>query len=214
MTVALFVLAFGLAAAPAAKDAKEKKAAPLLPKIAAFLPGESLTYDISWSDAVRAGTAVMEVRPEQLAGGRQVLRLVVTSRTVGIVDKLYPLGDTVESVFDPDILESLSYDLEERHRGRTRRLTLAFDHESNTVLRRRNEDPPQTLEIPDPVQDPLSALYYLRTRQSLTVGESVSFNVFGGSESAPVEVLILGRERVETPAGEFSAIKLKAYKGL
>ena len=95
-------LLFGLAAVPVAFSKGKKPAASLPPRIQAFQPGESLTYDVSWSDRVRAGTAVMEVKGERLSNGREVLRFVVTSRTVGVVGKLYPIGDMVQSVFDLD----------------------------------------------------------------------------------------------------------------
>jgi hypothetical protein len=184
------------------------------PQIKAFEAGETLTYDISWLNLVRAGTAVLTVREERRSDGSEVLRFVVTSRTVGIVRKLYPLGNVVQSVFSPRLMQSLSYSLEERHGKKTRRRELVFDHANKTVRSRRNQDPPKTLSVPEEVQDPLSALYYLRTRRDFAVGPPVTFTVFDGSESVGVEVRTLGRELVKTPAGGFSTLKVRAQKGL
>jgi hypothetical protein len=183
-------------------------------RIEAFQPGESLTYNVSWSKAVKAGTAVLEVKGERFPDGREVLRFIVTSRTVGIMGRFYPLGDTVQSVFDPKTMQSLSYSLQARHGKRTRRRELVFDHVNRTVVSRLNDDPPKTLDIPDQVQDALSALYYLRTRNDFAVDKPIIIEVFDGDTSRSIEVLTLGREKVKTPAGEFSTIKIKAPEGI
>jgi hypothetical protein len=183
-------------------------------RIEAFQPGESLTYNVSWSKAVKAGSAVLEVKGERLPDGREVLRFIVTSRTVGIMGRFYPLGDTVQSVFDPKTLQSLSYSLQARHGKRTRRRELVFDHVNRTVVSRLNDDPPKTLDIPGQVQDALSALYYLRTRNDFVVDKPIVIEVFDGGTSRSIEVLTLGREKVKTLAGEFNAIKIRASGGI
>jgi hypothetical protein len=156
----------------------------------------------------------MEVKGERLADGREVLRFIVTSRTEGALGRLYPIGDTVESVFDLATMQSLSYSSVESHGKKTRRKSLNFDHANRTVTMALNEDPLKTSPIPDRVQDNLSALYYLRTRDDFVVGKPITFEAFDSGSSVTVEIQTLGREQVKTPAGEFSTIKVKAYKGL
>jgi hypothetical protein len=211
---ALGFLLFGLAPVPVAFSVEKTLAASLPPRIQAFQPGESLTYDVSWSNRVKAGSAVMEVKGERLPNGREVLRFVVTSRTVGAVGKLYPLGDSVQSVFDPSIMQSLSYSLRESHGRKTRRKDMAFDHVNRTVTIQLNNDPLKTQAIPDRVQDNLSSLYYLRTREDFIIGKPITFEAFDSGNSVAVEVQTLGREQVNTPAGAFATIKVRAYKGL
>jgi hypothetical protein len=183
------------------------------PRIEAFAPGETLTYDVSWSDRVKAGSATMEVRGERLADGRDVLRFIVTSHTVGALGRLYPIGDMVQSVFDPVSMQSLSYTSLETHGQKTRRKSLDFNHDKRKVTIALNEDPLRTYDIPDRVQDNLSSLYYLRTQKDFVAGTPITFDSFD-SERTAVEIQILGREQVKTPAGEFSTIKVKAFKGL
>ncbi len=202
---------------PKAQGEQEGQAAtalPALPQIKAFQPGESLSYDISWSNMLKAGTAVMEVQRERLADGKEALRFSVTSHTVGIVNSLYQLGDTVQSVFDPETMQSLSFSLRERHGRKTRRRDLIFDYERKIVTIRLNDDPPETVAIPDRVQDSLTALYYLRTREDFTPGRPISFQAFDSDKIWDVEVQTLARERVKTPAGDFVTIKVRAYRGL
>ncbi|MGE5174502.1 MAG: DUF3108 domain-containing protein [Betaproteobacteria bacterium] len=213
-TLASCLLSLGLVLVSGAFSAEEQPIASPLQHIHAFRPGETLTYDISWSNIVTAGVAVMEVKQETTPDGREVLRFIVSSHSTGIVNKFYSLGDTVQSVFDPQSMQSLSFSLRESHGKKTRRRELVFDHAQRTVVSRLNDDPPETLTIPDPVQDSLSAIYYLRTRDDFTASKPVTMNVFDSDKSWSVEVQILGRNKVKTPAGEFTTIKVRAYKGL
>jgi len=207
---ALCLLMLSLAIVPAAFGAR---AASRTTPITAFQPGETLTYDVSWSSVVKAGTAVMEVKEEKTAEGK-LLRLILNSRTEGVLGKLYPLGDTVQSVFDPQMMESLSYSLKANRKGRMKHRETVFDHRLKTATTTVNDGPPETLSIPDPAQDSLSAVYYLRTREDLASGGTVTFNVFDSGTTTSVEVKTVGKETVKTPAGEFSTIKVSAHKGL
>jgi hypothetical protein len=208
------VLIFGLLLPPGAFGAEQQPPPPPLTPIKAFLPGESLTYVVTWSGTVKIGTAVMEVKAERLSDGREVLRFVSTSRTEGLVGSLYPLGDTIQSVFDPAIMQSLSFSLRQKQGKKLRSRDLEFDHVHRTVAFRKNEEPLKTVTIPDPVQDNLSSIYYLRTREDFTADKPIIFETFDSGKSLTVEVHVLGREKVKTPAGEFDTIKVKAYKGL
>ncbi len=213
-TFVFIILAGLLVFAPGAPAEQKGAAAPAVSKIKAFQPGESLSYDISWSNLMKAGVAVLEVRGETLPGGKKTLRFVVTSRSLGVLDKLYQLGDMIESVFDPEALQSLSYSLRAQHGKKTRRRDITFDYEKKAATSRLNEDPPETVAIPGPVQDPLTALYYLRTLQDFSTDHPATFKAFDSDSVSEVEVQTLGRERVKTPAGEFATIRILLRRGL
>ncbi len=208
------VLALGLVLCAAVPGAESQPFPVPSQQIKAFKPGESLNYNISWSKMLRAGTALMEVKEEPLPDGRKVLRFVVTSQTVGLVDTLYELGDTVQSVFDPETMQSLSFSLRERHGKKARRRDLVFDHEHRKVTILLNNDPPKIVAIPERIQDSLTALYYLRTREDFTAGKPIVFDAFDGDKSWAIKIETLGRETVKTPAGKFATIKVRAYRGL
>lgn len=204
-------LALGLALVPHAVGAEEQSIVSPPPRIQAFKPGERLTYEISWSKIITAGTAVMEVKEERLPNGRTVLRFIATSRSVGAVDAIYPVNDIVQSVFDPRTMQSLSFDLNESHGKKKKRRTLTFDHGTRTAVSTLNNEPPKTLTIPDQVQDALSSLYELRTREDFTIGKTHVIKVHDSGKTWSVEVHTLGREKVKTPAGEFDTIKVKTF---
>ncbi len=212
VTVLLFALVLMLVSRSSGAD--EQTIAPMPRGIQAFHPGEMLIYEISWSKIISAGVATMEVRDETMPDGKAVVRFVVTGHSAGLVDKIFPVDDSVQSVFDPRLMQSLSYSLRESF-GRKKRLRVVeFDHGQKTAVSRLNEDPTETLTIPDPVQDGLSALYYLRTREDFTIGKHIDLDVLDSGKIWSVEVHILSREKVTTPAGEFNTIKVKTYPKL
>ncbi len=210
-SAALYFLALCLAFVPHAFSVDKQTADPPFPPIRAFAPGETLTYDISWSNIITAGVAVMEVKEKKLPNGRTALMFIATSRSVGIVDKFYRVQDRIESCFDPQIMQSLSFKLSESHGKRKRRRALSFDHVNRTVTSTLNNNPPQILTIKDQVQDALSSLFYLRTKEDFTIGGTHIIEVHDSGKNWSVEVHTLAREQVKTPAGVFDTIKVKTY---
>jgi hypothetical protein len=189
--------------------AAEQTIGPLPAGIQAFHPGETLTYVVSWSRMVSAGTVTMTVERSQLPDEREVLMFAVRGRTRGLVDRVFPVDNTVQSVFDPQLMQSLSYSLRESFGNKKRLRATDFDHAKKTAVCRLNEDPPMTLAIPDPVQDGLSLLYFLRTREDLMIGRQMDIDVVDSGKIWSVEVAILAREKVATAAGEFDTIKIR-----
>jgi len=172
--------------------------------------GEKLTYNISWSNILQAGTSVMEVRDERTADNRPAYRVISAARSSQLVSAFYPVMDTVQSVMDARELCSLSYSLSESHGGKKRRKEMVFDHENGTVRIVTNGSA-ETFSIPDHVQDALSSLYYLRTRDDFVTGKAIIIDVHEGGKNWSVEVQTLGRERLKTALGEFNTIKVKTY---
>jgi len=187
------------------------------PGIQALQPGETLTYDVSWSRMLTAGTAVLEIKEERLPDGKPGLKFLVIGRSVGIVDAVYPVYDTVQSIFDPQIMKSLSYSMHQNYNKKKRNLDVIFDHQRKIAISTLNEDAPKTLDTPEQVQDGLSFLYYLRTVDEFTIGKVIAINVLDVDKIWSIEVQTLGRETVKTQAGKFSTIKVKTrplHKGV
>jgi len=192
---------------PAHKDqvlpAITKKALP-------FHPGEVLTYTISWSKVFSAGTAVMEVKKDQTSAGKDAFRFVSTAKSIGMVDTFYPVRDVVQSLFDPVACESLLYSLDQSHGTRKKKRQLVFDHEKRNVVYTA-DGVREVIDIKEGTQDALSALYYLRTRSDFIEGKTIVMEIHDSGKNWSVEVHVLGREKITTPAGEFNTIKVKTY---
>jgi hypothetical protein len=177
----------------------------------AFQAGETLTYTITWSDVVEAGTAVLEVKAaETTKNGRRAFRLISTARTSGLVSKFYRVEDRIQSTMDNEELYTLAYSLDQKHGSRKKRREMTFDQSAGTVQVLRDGIPEQ-FTVPERVQDALSSLYYARTRQDFTVGKPILIDVYDDGRTWSVELQTLGREKITTPLGEFNAIKVKTY---
>lgn len=176
----------------------------------AFQTGERLAYTVSWSDFIRAGKAAMEVRAEKTPEGRDVFRVVSTARSAGLVKVFYTVRDTVQSTIDAEELYSLSYSIDQRHGHRTKQRQLFFDQERQ-IVRSVSNGVEETYDVSPRIQDALSSLYYLRTRDDLAPGTSLHIDVFDGGKNWAVEVKTMGREKLDTILGKVDTIKVMTY---
>jgi len=210
LPVLVFLIILCSILAPVPGHASERAEQPTTKAHHPFHPGEKLTYTISWSNVFSAGTAVMEIKKEKAENGGDVLRFISTARTIGVVDKFYPVRDTVHSVVDYRTLHSISYDLNSRHGKKKKQRMLLFDHEEGTVSY-SSGGAKETLGIPENTQDALSSLYYIRTKPEFIEGKTIIVDIHDSGKNWAVEVHVLGRERIKTPVGEFNTIKVKTY---
>lgn len=176
----------------------------------AFAPGERLQYAVSWSRILDAGVASMEVRQEQAPDGKKALRIVSTARSTGLAGKIYPVMDTVESLMDAEEMYSLFYDVDQKHGRRRKKRTAIFDQTAHTA-RLTTDGVEETYEVPPRIQDPLSSLYYIRTLTDFTPGTPIIVDIHEKGKNWSVEVQVLGKEKIETPLGNFDTVKIKTF---
>ena len=197
--------------APADTDPEQKPIHNIVTVNHAFSAGERLTYLISWSNIIDAGTAVMEVKEEKQTDGKKVYRLVSTARSSGLVSKFYKVNDTIESIIDPEQLYSLSYRLDQSHGKRKKKREMTFNQAEGTVVIVDADGRQDTYNTPPGILDPLSSLYYARTRQDFIVGKPIFIDVDEDGKNWAVEVQTIGREKIKTSFGKFNTIKVKTY---
>ncbi len=176
----------------------------------AFMAGERLSYTISWSGLLKAGTATMEVATDKTPDGTKTYRLVSTARSSAFVTVFYPVNDVIQSVVDAEKLGSISYISDQSH-GKRRRINLQYFDQAKQRVKSVNNGVTEIKDTPPHIQDALSALYYLRTRNDLEVGKTIIIDVFDGGKTWSVVVGIIGREKVETFRGEVNTIKVLTY---
>lgn len=168
-----------------------------------FGPGESLRFSVQYG-FIHAGSAYLEVPEVADWNGRPVWRLVARAESNGFFDKVYKVRNRIESMWDHDSLFSWRY-FEDRHEGHyTANDTMRFEPDSGKVHYKNG----QVYEVPAHVQDALSAFYFTRF-QALPIGGSIFFDYHASRKSAPMEVKILGRDEVKTPAGKFKCIVIE-----
>lgn len=174
----------------------------------AFTIPERLVYDLTWA-GVKAGEATLEVGRD----GEEI-RIVSTVKSSDWVSVFYTVDNRVESRLSkaqrmPPIGQPLNFRLNLREGKRRRNREVLFDSPASKAIcidyltKERRE-----VEIPPFIFDPLSSFYSVRT-MNLEVGKSVYVKVFDNKKTWDVEVKVLGKEKVEVPAGEFGTIVIK-----
>jgi hypothetical protein len=174
----------------------------------------ALTYDFAaeWR-LIPAGTVRMSFQAAgDPASGAGASRGGLEIRTGGMVGKLYPVED-LYSVFMGSDYCAVRAELQ-INEGKRRRKTLArFENrkarfEEQDLL--KNTSVQNEIDIPACVHDVVGGLLALRQRK-LSPGGKLSLPVTDGKKFANVEVQVLGRETIRTPAGTFPAVKCEVF---
>ena len=136
--------------------------------------------------------------------GRQVYTLLARAESNAFFSRFYKVRNRIESYWDRNGLLQLAL-RREPPRGRLsveEGDRLRSGATRGALLRRQ--------DLPDPAARPgcLSSFYYTRT-QALPLGGSIVFDYHASRKSQPLEVKVLGRERVETPAGTFDCVAIE-----
>ncbi|MCZ6676947.1 MAG: DUF3108 domain-containing protein [Candidatus Poribacteria bacterium] len=173
--------------------------------------GEILTYTIKIA-GLPAGKQVTKVVEETVLNGQPVYHLTSERQTGNMFGKLYHFRDWIESYVTTDQLYPLRYvkDLEDRkYRSH---IEVDFDHDKGIaqyVKNRRN----QAIEVPIGIQDELSMIYFLRSKQ-LSVGQTYRFPVLVKGKPQRVSLSIYRREVLKTVAlGRVETLALRTSHG-
>lgn len=168
-----------------------------------FRKGESLHFLVKYG-LIQAGTASLSVFEVSDSHGKPQWHLRALAQSSGFFDHVYKVRNAIDSVWDQQDLYSHRY-REDRVEGRhTSQNVIDFDLGAK-VARYQNG---KTYPIPSGVQDALSAFYYTRY-QALPIGGSISFDYHASKVTQRLEVRVLGRDTVTTPAGSFRCVMIE-----
>ena len=168
-----------------------------------FRAGESLRFSVIYG-GISAGSAYLEVPKVSDWNGSPAYTLVARAESNSFVSHFYKVRNRIESVWDKRGRFSWRYSENRREGGHRAKNQIVFDHERHEA----HYDNGSTYPIPPQVQDALSSFYYTRF-QALPIGGSVIFDYHASRKSQPLEVRVLGRERVSTPAGSFNCVVIE-----
>jgi hypothetical protein len=169
----------------------------------AFGAGESLKFSVQYG-FIHAGSAWLEIPETRSYQGHEVYTLVARAESNAFFSRFYKVRERIESYWDRHGLYSRRY-VEDRREGKFRQKNdIVFDPVRNEAVYSDG----RTFPVPARVQDALSAFYYFRT-QALPLGGSIVFHYHASRKSQPLQVKVLGRERIETPAGTFDCVGIE-----
>jgi hypothetical protein len=136
-----------------------------------FQVGEKLSYQIFWGPFV-VGRATLEVRGIEAVDGHDCYHLVATAKTTGFADLLFPVDSRTESWLDVQGLFTRKYRQTRREGDHRRHDETTYDYERNVAITKNFiKGKNKRSRIDQPVLDPISSLYYVRTRPLLLDAE-------------------------------------------
>jgi hypothetical protein len=188
------------------KSAEISDALPAKRNIA-FREGEVLTYRLHYGP-INAGVAILEVKPDLIhINGRNVYHIVGTGYTTGTTDWFYRVRDRYESYVDKDALLPWLFVRRVDEGGFKFSQDYVFNHYAKKVDVGNNEK----YDIPQGVQDMVSAFYAARNLDMSNVKEGDEFSIpcFVDKELWPMRIRFIGREIVETDIGSVRALKFQ-----
>jgi hypothetical protein len=165
-----------------------------------FRAGESLKFSVQYG-FIKAGNAWLEIPEMRDWEGRSSYLLVARAESNAFFSRFYKVRNRIESTWDSLGRYSHRYTETRREGGHRASSDIVFDYARQHAVYKDGREFP----IPPDVQDALSSFYFTRTR-ALPLGGSVFFDYHASRKSLPLEVKVLGREQVKTPAGTFDCV--------
>jgi Protein of unknown function (DUF3108) len=194
---------------PAAKPPPRPAPPPAREASVPFRVGETLTYDVSWSQFLTAGTAVSRVVEKKPSSGSAAYAIVADGRPVPLVARFYPVYYKMESLLDSFNILSLATSSYSEENGRKRQSNTRFDRGARRAYYEASTDAAKVnFEIPANVQDGLATLYAVRGH-AFKAGERFTIPVADDGSLYRVEFETRGQERVRVPMGDLEAWSLK-----
>lgn len=174
-----------------------------------FATGETLTYDVSWSSYLTAGTVTMSVKEKRSSGSSPAYYIAAEVKPSGLMASLYTLYYKADTVLDAVSLLPQRGSLYSQEGSRRRTKVTQFNHSTGradfelvtgTTMRR-------SLALPRYSQDALSAVYVLRAL-SLAPNIRMTMPVCDGGNNYKVTLAVGGIEPVKTAAGRRDAYRI------
>ncbi len=184
-----------------------------------FARGEELIYQAEFSRALLRGIDVAEFRftstSEHIARG--VDDSLVLHLTGDVVSKgLFPKSagfrfhQHMDSTADPEPFTTLRMMRSEEQGKRVRQIEAVFDHQNHkaTWSELKPNERTTSVDFTEPIQDVLTAIYYLRT-QKLEVGKSFEVVISDSGRVYHVPVKVTERKNLDTAIGRVKAIRIE-----
>ncbi len=172
----------------------------------AFKVGEKLTFDVKYG-FVTAGVAYMEIPKIKKIAKRDVYQIRFKVNSVSAFDPFFKVRDRYETYMDVEGLFPWRFEQHIREGSYSRDFSAFFDMRKNKAITTGGK----TYDIPDNVNDIVSAFYLARTfnYDTLKVGDSFHLENFYKDKVYPLDVVYRGKETITVDAGTFNCIMIE-----
>jgi hypothetical protein len=176
-----------------------------------FKAGELLTYDVSYSTYVTAGTVTMNVQAKRPSYNSIAYYVVAEARPTPLMSKLYTLYYKADVLMDVYTLLPQRAGVYSEEGQRHQMKVTTFDNTARkaTFENVTAKNGKREFSVPAFTQDALSAIYVIRALP-LKVGAKETIPLSTGGRSYSAQVIVSGSEALATPAGPFQTLHLRA----
>ncbi|MBI5200542.1 MAG: HAD-IIIA family hydrolase [Elusimicrobia bacterium] len=178
----------------------------------AWLPPEALEFEVKWG-IMYVGNSTLNIREVVDFNGRPAYHIVSEAKSTPFCDRFYPVRDINESWLDVAEMRSLGYSKKLREGHFFRDEWVLYDYPNKSFLSKTiNRDGTFSHgggTIPGNVQDILSSMYLLRSKE-LKVGAEVTLDV-NTKQNWPLVIKVIRKKRIEVPAGKFDTLEIEPF---
>jgi hypothetical protein len=173
-------------------------------KIPAFQVGEKIKYRLSYSNFLNAGYATMDIR-STTNNGKEAFHVVGKGKTTGVISWFFKVKDRYETFFYKDSKLPYHFVRKIDEGGYTKDKEIFFNQNTHSAFVVDNKkDTENTYTTPENVQDILSALYYMRSKDisNFKKGDQISLKIFLDEAPFTMKLKFMGRETIKTKFGK------------
>ena len=168
-----------------------------------FTKGEKLIFSVEYGP-LKAGTAIMEVSEVTQIDSIPSFHIISLEKTNSFFSKIYNIDDRYDSYVDTSNLSSLRFEKHIREGSYSKDQVIEFYQDSGKVV---YSDGREFTIIPG-AKDIIASIYFARTLD-LKVGKSFFINNHTDGKNYNLEIKVLKKEKVETPAGDFDCLVIQ-----
>jgi len=201
-TVLTSIVALATCAIASATDPTPLRAV----KNEAFGFGERLEYSVGYK-FITAGYAVFQVGKEPITtSNRKCYDIRFDVASLASLEFLYKVRDRYRTMVDIDGLFPWRFEQTIREGGYSKDFAATFDQEDHRAITTEG-----TFKVPPFVHDVVSALYHVRTYDlsKMKKGDVIKMHNFFDRETHELQIVVLGRQKIEVEAGTFNTIVIE-----
>ena len=183
---------------------------PAPPPVTPYAPGERLTYDVTWSGMLTAGTMTVTTHDRRPSFGSTAYYVTAEGRSTSFVAALYPVYYKADTLIETTTLLPQRGSLYSEEKGRRRYRVAQFDQARRSVHYELQSTDPQKVisqaDLPTPPQahDAVSVIFALRT-MTLATGAATLMPVVVNGQVYRVLMTVGPREPVRCGLGDVNA---------
>lgn len=173
----------------------------------AFKSGEFLSYKMSYSGFLRAGTATLEIQEKEYKG-KKVYHTKGVGWTSGMIKWFFEVEDYYESYFDMDTIKPYLFKRKINEGGYKKHRITSFNYDVKKAYVQDFTLQKDTSVVFNNVQDMLSSFYFLRNQNVTNIksGDEIKLDMFLDSQVYPFKLRYLGKQSIRTKYGKIETL--------